>query len=238
MTVRRRSLANFLGTHVLPYMNRRMVCPPGRPAVHGRPNIVVATPKRSGTHVLIDTILNNMPAFRNRPLYIDLDQAWKRRDSSDRLFDHIDPQAGYVIKTHLPIDSPGAAMSPHVLELLDAATVLTVHRPVEAIIRSMERWKQSGNDEMAGRILAETAAFWKFWEKRPRMALEFGDLFDDARMRDVIDELAACTGTERAARHVTPLRPEQLRHIYVNKAMTRLLGRHAPRIDTTIHTLK
>ena len=131
MASRLSGLVGFLGTHVLPYTNRRVVCPPGRPEVHGRPNIVVATPKRCGTHVLIDTILNNMPAYRNRPLYIDLDKAWKRRDLDEKLFGRIDPRAGYVLKTHLPIDVPGATDNARILALLDAAVVLTVHRDVD-----------------------------------------------------------------------------------------------------------
>jgi hypothetical protein len=238
MASRLSGLVGFLGTHVLPYTNRRVVCPPGRPGIHGRPNIVVATPKRCGTHVLIDTILNNMPAYRNRPLYIDLDKAWKRRDLDEKLFGQIAPYAGYVLKTHLPIDAPGAVDSARILTLLEAAVVLTVHRDVDAMVRSMQRWLCRDDDAVAQTVLADSEAFWSFWQDRPRIDLEFEDLFRADRMTAVLADLSVRTGVDCIDQYISPPYAGRPGRILINKSMTRLIGRRAPRIDTSIHTLK
>ena len=58
--MRASDLSNFIGRTVLPFTNPRVVAPPGTPGHHGRPNLIVATPMRSGTHILIDLILNNL----------------------------------------------------------------------------------------------------------------------------------------------------------------------------------
>lgn len=228
----------FLGRHVLPYANRRVVCPPGRPEVHGRPNIVIATPKRCGTHVLIDMILNNMPAYQNQPLYIDLDKAWKRKDLGEDLFGCINTRSGYVIKTHLPVGAPGAADSQRILALLDASVVLTVHRNSDAMVRSTARWMQVETSEVSDAVQADYANFWGFWQNRPRIGLEFEELFSTDRMQSVLADLSVQTRVERTARYVPPPAKDRLGSIYMAKAMTRLMGCYAPKIDTTIATLK
>lgn len=238
MATRPSDLVGLFGRYVLPYTNRRVVCPPGRPGNYGRRNIVVATPKRCGTHVLIDTILNNMPAYRNRPLYIDLDKTWKRRNLDEKLFDRIDPYAGYVIKTHLPIDAPGASQSARILELLDEAVVLTVHRNVDAMVQSMQRWSRSDEDVVAQNVLADSEAFWSFWQNRPCMALEFDDLFRADYMKSVLTDLSSRTGADCIDQYVSPPSSARRGRILINKSFTRLIGRYAPRIDTSIHTLK
>lgn len=238
MGIRLSDLPSFVGKHVLPYTNPRVVCPPGEPQVFDRPNIVVATPKRCGTHVLIDTILNNMPAYRNRPLYIDLDKSWKRRDLDQKQFHRIAPNAGYVLKTHVPIEVSGAPVAPQFVSLLDAAVVLTVQRDPVAMVRSMARWMQAPAEDVADAVLADRTAFETFWMGRPQIALAFEDLFLPERMQSVLAEVGMKTGAEPVARYVPPPKADRMGKIMVHKTLTRVLGKHAPRIDTTIHTLK
>lgn len=232
-------IAASLGRHVLPFTNPRVVAPPGRPARHNRPNIVVATPKRCGTHLLIDIILNNLPAYRNRPLYVDLDRAWQYRDVGDRVLDSVDTEIGYVVKTHLPVAHPAATRKPRITDLFDAAIVLTVHRDLAAMETSALRWWSDLEErKVLDTVRADYDLFWSFWRDRPRIALEFGDLFDAERMDAVLADLSARTNVPRTTRYRGPMPRTRSRLIYANKALTRLVGRHAPRIDTTIHTLK
>lgn len=239
MFLKKRDLAGLIGTHVVPFTNKRVVCPPGRPAVHGRVNIVVATPRRCGTHLLIDIILNNMAAYRNRPLYIDLDKSWQQRMRGERLFECIDPNAGYVIKTHIPIGHPHAPDDPHLSQLLDSAVVLTVHRNVAAMVESAKRWwKRLENHRIDEIIQTDYEEFWSFWQDRPRISLEFEELFDANFMQAVLSDLSRKSGARLSSRYVPPPSPDRSKLIYTNKAMTRLVGRYAPRIDTTIHTLR
>lgn len=229
---------NFIGARLIPFQNTRVVCPPGKIIPQGRRNILVATPRRSGTHILIDLILNNLPAYRQRPLYVDLDQCWRRSQSGPSLMEQVTPEAGYVIKTHLPIQLPQAVTTdPQILGLAREALVLTVRRDRNDVTRSMMRWREIGAQPAT---FYETLYddFWAFWGPRDQIPLDFADLFDPAKMQVLIGHIARETGT--APRPDFRPAPDKSKRnmIYFNKTLTRLIGRHAPVTDTTIHTLK
>jgi hypothetical protein len=233
------SLANFVGTHVLPFTNPRVVAPPGRVRPGGRPNLIVATPMRSGTHILIDLILNNLPAYRRRPLYVDLDQCMKQSRPGQDLVAPLTPDAGYVVKTHLPLKVPeGMGRDPRIEALIGAGHVVTVHRDRAEVCRSLARWHGIDPARAEAEYGPDYDRFWALWKGQPQTALAFADLFDDKHMRQVLADLATATGTDPAARYRPPPSNAGKGRIYINKMMTRLAGRHAPRIDTTIHTLK
>ena len=62
------------------------------------PLIVVTSFPRSGTHILIDLILNNFTPYRRNPLYVDLDRyIHEGLDVEDLI-----QKGGYVVKTHYP----------------------------------------------------------------------------------------------------------------------------------------
>lgn len=234
------SIANFIGTHLLPFTNPRVVCPPGRVVCAGRPNIVVTTPMRSGTHILIDLILNNMPAYRRSPLYIDLDQCAKQEGPGNDLVGRITPEAGYVIKTHMPINTPeGMADDPRILRILETAgAILTVRRSRDSVCRSLARWHGLQPDEALAIYGPSYDRFWEFWADRGTIGIDFDDLFRPDRMAAVLDDLCARVGVRRAQTLVPPPSGSNRAALHARKAITRLAGRHAPRIDTTIHTLK
>jgi hypothetical protein len=238
MTFRAADLSNFIGTKVLPFTNPRVVSPPGVPGRHGRVNLIVATPMRSGTHILIDLLLNNLPAYRHRPLYIDLDQCLKQARPGHDLLGRLAPDAGHVVKTHYPIAVPEAAADPRLPGLLRAGLVLAIHRPRAEILRSLDRWQGAPEDSPEARFGPQIDAFWAHWKDIPRIDLEFAELFDAGRMRALLERIAAASGAPVAPRFVPPPGRGERRRIYLDKALTRALGRHAPRINTTIHTLK
>lgn len=230
-------LANFVGTHVLPFTNPRVVCPPGQVVARGKPNLIVATPMRSGTHILIDLILNNLPDYRNRPLYIDLDQCAKQSKPSHDLLAAIPLDAGYVIKTHMPLGTPAETPSdPRIQALIEHAQVVTIRRDRADVCRSLGRWHKIDEAAAEARYGPDYDQFWSFWEAREQISVEFKDLFKPDQMRPVLDKLAQ-SGRVRAS-YMAPPSSARKSAIYTNKILTRLVGRHAPRIDTTIHTLK
>ncbi|WP_425093864.1 hypothetical protein [Tropicimonas sp. S265A] len=234
-----KSLANFVGTHLLPFTNPRVVCPPGKLRATGRPNLIVATPMRSGTHVLIDLILNNMPGYRNRPLYVDLDQCVKQSTTDRDLLAQVTPDAGHVIKTHMPLSVPDSmASDPAITDLLAQGLVITVRRDRGDVCRSLARWHGIALEEAEAEYGPQYDRFWEFWTGRPQIALSFKDLFAPEKMRQTLADLAAASGTTPAKRYNPPPANTTKNRIYANKMMTRLAGRHAPRVDTTIHTLK
>lgn len=234
-----KSLANFVGTHLLPFTNPRVVCPPGVVRPTGRPNLIVATPMRSGTHILIDLILNNLPAYRTRPLYVDLDQCVKQSRQGHDLLAQVTPDAGHVIKTHVPLNVPDSmGTDPKITTLLTQGLVVTVDRDRADVCQSLARWHNIALDAAEAEYGRQYDQFWAFWSERPRTALSFEDLFVAEKMRPVLADLAAASGTKTAAQYHPPPSSRAKNQIYANKMMTRLAGRYAPRIDTTIHTLK
>jgi hypothetical protein len=87
---------------MVPHANRRTVCPPGDVGASTNkssdlPNVLIITEMRSGTHLLIDLVLNNFPVFKTAPLYLDLDQ-WL---DDERPPSSLKSIRGKVIKTHL-----------------------------------------------------------------------------------------------------------------------------------------
>lgn len=230
-------IANRIGGSLLPFMNPRVVSPPGTPGIHGRVNVVVATPMRSGTHLMIDLLLNNIAVYRTKPLYVDLDATLKQSVPGRDLIRHLSPMAGHILKTHLPIDSAqGAASNPDLLRIIESAVIVTVHRDQAAVMTSLSRWDRTPEELRV--YEREHEAFWKFWSHRGNVALEFTDLLDATAMRDALERIAELTGSRVARRVTMPVPGARRRRIYVNKGLTRVLGRRAPRIDTTIHTLK
>ena len=192
---------------------------------------------RSGTHLLIDLLLNNIADYRLRPLYIDLDQCCKQTSTARDLLGEIEPDAGQIIKTHLPIGlHPSAREDPRVLEIIEAAVVVTVRRDRDEVLRSLARWSRTPEELDAYAL--EYDMFWDFWAGRESVHLEFDALLDVTEASRTVTRLADLTGTRPRARLRLPPRPTRRQQIYLNKGLTRVLGRHAPHIDTTIHTLK
>ncbi len=233
----RLGVANWIGTSLLPFTNPRVVCPPGTPAKNGRMNVVVATPMRSGTHLMLDLLLNNVAAYRTRPLYIDLDQCRKQSSADRNLVGEIGSDAGQLIKTHLPIGVDAqASTDADVLRVIDSALVVTVRRNPSAVLKSLAR--AGHTPDQLRQHEDEFDRFWEFWEPRSTMAIDFESLFDGEAAAGILRRIASTTDTSTQARLVLPTPQRRRRRIYANKAVTRLVGQHAPRVDTTIHTLK
>ena len=233
------SLLGCVGAHILPFTNPRVVSPPGKVVSFGRRNIIVATPMRSGTHILIDLILNNIPAYRNRPLYVDLDQCVKTSQNEFDYLSPIRPDLGYVLKTHMPIGmAPDKADDPRIAQLLETSCVITIRRSREEVCRSLGRWRGTDQSEAEEKFGADYDAFWDHWKDVPQIEVAYTELFRPASMRQLIHELAAQTETSCRQYFTGVPSKEGKRAILFHKAWTRLLGHRAPRINTTIHTLK
>lgn len=232
-------VANFVGTHIVPFTNPRVVCPPGRIRSQGRRNIIVATPMRSGTHILIDLILNNLPDYRNNPLYVDLDQCRKQSGPGNDILANITSQAGYLVKTHMPLNVPDdMSGNSRVKELIDEGIVVTVRRSRADVCRSLGNWHGLDMTEAEQHYGVEYDRFWQIWDGHNGISLTFEELFNPTAMQKFLQRLGKETDTSPASRYTAPPSGKNRNRIYANKMLTRLLGRRATRIDTTIHTLK
>lgn len=139
----------------------------------------------------------------------------------------------------MPVDTPEKMPEdPIVQSLIAEVCVITVRRPRADVCRSLARWHQIGQDTAEARYGHDYDRFWAFWEGRAQITLAFEDLFDAVRMEQLLKDLAEWGGTVPRDVYMGPPAGQSRIGIYANKTLTRLLGRQAPRIDTTVHTLK
>ena len=162
-------------SRLIPHNTRRTVAPPGRLRDTGPGEIVlVASVMRSGTHVLIDCILNNFDRYRRRPLYVDLDQLVRQGLDWRRIVDQAGP---YVVKTHFP-QVQYTGLKEAVTQLLGAARVVIPERSAEDVLRSSEAFDTGMTTDELRQSLR---TFEQFWSRVPHLPVEFAQLVDRAR---------------------------------------------------------
>jgi len=218
-------------TRWLPSENPRTVCPPGRlrPGGGARPSVIVASMARSGTHLLMDAVFNHFPAYRRRPLYLDLLLCeWQDRMPGRALLEQC---PGYVVKTHYDgVVYGNEAHRRRILDLVElGAVVLVLERGHEALRRSQKAFMGDGFD--APLFERQSAAFFRFWAPLETLRVRFEDLVDGQGFVKVVGDLSQALGLEAG-----PLRRpvRQALANYRNKLLTRLLGGRAPVISTGI----
>lgn len=205
-----------------------VTCPPGDPgAANGTPHVVVAAQMRSGTHLLIDLILNNFPVYRENPLYLDLE----RYRLSDLETSQIPDLRGLVIKTHYPHSSDRVEAAQDIEPLTRRYPVVMPVRDRDERVRSMRRFGDWG---AAQSMDPHIDAFERYWSDVPKLTLPFRKLLDPEALPEVVHALEQHLGTPAIASPVGPRPVAQRRRILLDKTLTRLLGAHAPRINTTI----
>jgi hypothetical protein len=182
---------------------------------------------RSGMHLLLDTLFNNFPALRRRPLFMDF-------DSYERAMLPTEPLAslkGLVIKTHYP---QAELAAPYLAALKSAAPrafIVAPRRPATDILNSLEKW---GRIMTAGELAELERRFDAFWGPFSPVRVNFSTLLDPGSIENIIALVSERTGlAPRPGRG--PVMPARQRlGVYLDKTLTRLLGRRAPRINTTI----
>ena len=118
-------------SRLLPPANRRTICPPGKLRPGTAPLIVVVSIRRSGTHLLIDAILNNFAVYKRRPLYVSLDQYLLSGYPVEDLL----ACGGYIVTTHFP-QTLSFDYESQVRAVVQQATVLVPSRPIEQTYRA------------------------------------------------------------------------------------------------------
>jgi hypothetical protein len=223
-------IANRIGTWIPPE-NAHTCCPPGElEPVDGVAHVVVATLMRSGTHLLIDLLLNNFPKYRKRSLYVNMDRFIR----DDHLIDQLLAAGGQVLKTHYPQIGDSDSNRVRVLPILARSRVILVERDREDIRRSMARFGDWGTQQLHD-LDAQFDRFDAFWDQRDDgLRVHFDDLIDPVLCARVLDRLSSFLDLRCSTVPVFP-RPKAARNrVYLDKLMTRLVGRSAPRVNTTI----
>jgi hypothetical protein len=234
----------FIGQKLLPTESQRVSAPPGEIEMANRRSILLATPMRSGTHITMDLIMNALPQYRRKPLYINLDAYLlqdKHRGAAVDIGRDLG-QAGYVIKTHFP-SGRVATKQTQMEAVARAALVVVVDRPTEDIRQSLERWvaAEPGLPRITRQLVnldAELEAFHAFWSQFNPYRIAFRDLFDAARCAAIVADIARLTEHPEPFTHNPAPPVSRAMQVYMNKGLTRILGHRAPRIDTSIRALR
>ena len=218
---------HLLGTRLLPHDTRRTTSPPAPLASGDGPLIIVPSLMRSGTHLLLDALFNNFPALRRRPLFIDFD-AYERAKLPPEPLAQL---TGVTIKTHYPQVELTAPYLSVLQSLAARAFIVTPRRPGEEIRKSLAKWGENFTADEFAEIERRVDAFWSPFSP---VTVQFKTLLDPAGVQSLIALVAEKTHlTPRSGKQ--PVMPAGHRSgISFDKILTRLFGRAAPRINTTI----
>jgi hypothetical protein len=187
---------------------------------------------RSGTHLLIDLLLNNFAVLKKSPLYVNLDMFVHSGQRIAQLYD----AGGYVIKTHFPQSIECRGNEEVLQEFLRHNKVILVVRNVDQIKKSMQNFGAWGKAE-AENLEQSCALFERYWDEIHTgnvMRLQYADLIQPQKLPQLLEQIEAFTGLTKNNRTVGVIPKECRWKIFIGKMLTRLLGRRAPRIVTGI----
>ncbi len=215
-----------LRSKLFPHDTEKTTCPPA-PLVSGGPLIIVPSLMRSGTHLLLDSLFNNFPVLRRTPLFVDFD-AYERQALPATPLSFL---TAVTIKTHFPETPLSEPYASRLAALASRALILMPRRAASEIRRSMEKWGMEFSPDEFAKV---ERRFHDFWVPFSPLIVDFPALLNPARLRLFLGLVA-----ERAGlgfhENKSPCMPARHRWgVYFDKALTRVFGRKAPRINTTI----
>jgi len=211
----------------IPHNTSVVTSPPGNVNFkYSGPLVLVASEMRSGTHVLIDSLLNNFGNLRNNPLYINLDEyVAQHREVGDLL-----NRGAYIIKTHYP--------QVYNQELASAVELITASAKIIVINRDESQTLKSYLSFVETASLSEWAPahekFKHYWKGISTLNVEFSELTSYQKYPIVIDKIQKYIELPRSKNLIRPPTENQILRAYFSKLMTRVFGRYAHRINTTI----
>ena len=238
------TLANKIGRRVLPATQPWVDCPPGRIRPGSGKPLIVATLPRSGTHMLIDLILNNFAAYRRTPLHITYRRLAIQRPDDD-LAQAILDGGGYVVKTHHPTFGRlvGHDRDTEMLRrIAGAGFVVTTYRDPAQVARSISNLERArfaqhvaGDEGLTAETMREAQTEHDaFWAPFNPLVIPFDELKNRDMAGKLVRAIADHTGLTPDARLSLPPRKDARLTVYMQKAMTRLLGSWSPKINTTV----
>lgn len=213
--------------------SKKIVAPPGEiiELGRGRPIIIASFP-RSGTHIMIDSILNNFPHYRNIPLYLDFDQFSNSRYKPESVLDEI-CNSRLIIKTHYPhrnLYTHEDDITSSIERLIEKAFVIKVERDKQRIKASYEK----GFGKVSN-IECEIELFDEYWQNKADIIVNFNELVNKDTLPKVIEQISDKLNEEHVRKVIFPPPPDAFLQVGVQKIATRLLGKRTPfSVNTTI----
>ncbi len=221
-------LVRFL-SRVLPPNTPKTVCPPGPLSASASPLplVVVASFPRTGTHVLIDLLLNNFPAYRRDPLYVNLDEYLRAGLPVEELL----RTGGYVLKTHYPEATFSADQQAAYEQIFRTAILLMPARPAVDVARSYRRMLGGARE---ADLPAALQAYEAYWRARQPETFAFAELIDPAWTASVVARLATLLHQPQPRRPISPPSRRSYLRVCLRKLGTRLLGNKLSVVNTTV----
>jgi hypothetical protein len=210
--------------------NRLTTCPPGRLVPGTAPIILIASLRRSGTHLLIDAILNNFAAYKRHPLHVNLDQYLRHGYDIAELIEC----GGYVVKTHFP-QKTALNYEQQVRAVAEHAIVLTPVRAPDEVYRSAIKFGASMDEKEFTEQIVQFEAFWKQYHP---LLVPFVALTTHADYESLLATIGQHIGLTPNRNPVFPFSKDQRTLVYLIKLLTRTLGRYSPVVNTTISFAK
>lgn len=219
-----RTIGRSVGRNLLSFQNSRVVAPPGDLLVRDGQPVIVASLMRSGTHLAIDLLLNNFIALRRRPLYVDLD----KYVLAGRTAYSVKQGGSYVVKTHFP-QAAKMHKAADVCALARESSVLLVHRELTACSESLQRFNT--NCEVDEQIATRHREFWSHYNP---LNIDFEEMVDAEKCKQLLGRISSHLGLPLRDKIILPRGRNSRAAVYTDKALTRILGRRAWRVNTTI----
>ncbi len=205
------------------------VCsPPGKLGeCSSLPLVVVSSFPRSGTHVLIDLILNNFPAYRRKPLYVNLDQYIGAGMDVEELI----RIGGYVVKTHFPESTFSSSNRSEYEKVFAKAVILKPMRQDSDIFLSFQSMDSAARLESLER---ELMGFRNYWQEKDPIRFSFESLIDPDKTGEILAKLQEVLKCPRSKTIVFPPNKNHRIRVYFRKWATRILGNKLGEVNTTV----
>ena len=222
------SVLRKIASKLLPhYGNSKLTSPPGPiPEREGKP-ILVKSKMRSGTHLLIDLILNNFPQLRTETLYVELDHAFLQGMDASK-FENL---GSCVCKTHFGNNDGEKLRKEITEEVRKKAYVIEPVRSLEEMKPSLQNFLSE--EEVEGYIKS-SEEFDEYWKPYESLAIPFKDLISDDGNEKTIRKIAEYIGEEPSKKRYYNRPKSEFKKVLREKLLTRLLGAKQRRINTTI----
>jgi hypothetical protein len=214
-------------------MNRRTCSPPASlKQPNGLPHLVVASMMRSGTHIAIDLLLNNFSQYKGSPLYVNLDMVLHFGGKMDDL----SKSGGSVIKTHFPQAIECRGHKAEISNFLTQQKVILVTRDPQQIKQSLRNFGEWGAEEALkfDPLHQEFENYWLNEHKGEVMRVDYMDLIQPDKVPEILRKIESFSGLEKNAKFIGVICKKKRVTIFLCKALTRVFGRFAPRINTGI----
>ena len=164
----------YIFSTCIPHDNAKTVCPPGPVPRGPSPPIIVSSLMRSGTHLTIDLLLNNLSSYRNNPLYIDFDRFVYEAHDPNTLTN----AGSCIIKTHFR----QRPFNQETLKLLESIAsnglVIIPTRDLAAAQASMKKWNFSPSLEKLQKDHDDQLIFWSSFNP---LIIDFKDLLNPTK---------------------------------------------------------